>query len=296
MEETKMSFGENLQYLRKKEEITQEQLAERMDVSRQTISKWESDSTYPEMDKILALCEMFGCSMDGLLRGIVEETDLEDKGIYDSHMNVFNKKITGSICALITGAALTSIADGFGLGDAVEILIFFSIAIAAIVLLVVTGIQHEEFVKRHQYVHVVYSQEELDMAAHKFPLRMGIGIGLILFGALLAGVGDAFKLQDEVMGGIFLLLVAAGVYFLVYGGMDRDKYDVEKYNRANNPDSEQKKRDELLGKICGCIMILAVIVFLLLGCAKNAWNVAWVTFVIGGLLCGVVAIVLGQNK
>ena len=42
MEEIIMSFGENLQYYRKREEITQEQLAEKMEVSRQTISKWEA--------------------------------------------------------------------------------------------------------------------------------------------------------------------------------------------------------------------------------------------------------------
>ncbi|MCA5964098.1 helix-turn-helix domain-containing protein [Blautia sp. RD014234] len=46
-----MSFGENLQYYRKREEITQEQLAEKMEVSRQTISKWEAGTSYPEMEK-----------------------------------------------------------------------------------------------------------------------------------------------------------------------------------------------------------------------------------------------------
>ena len=48
-----MSLGENLQFLRKKNNITQEQLAEQLDVSRQSVSKWESDSSYPEMDKLL---------------------------------------------------------------------------------------------------------------------------------------------------------------------------------------------------------------------------------------------------
>ena len=52
-----MSFGENLQYYRKREEITQEQLAEKMEVSRQTISKWEAGTSYPEMEKILQLCD-----------------------------------------------------------------------------------------------------------------------------------------------------------------------------------------------------------------------------------------------
>lgn len=48
-----MSLGENLQFLRKRNDITQEQLAEKLNVSRQSVSKWESDTAYPEMDKLL---------------------------------------------------------------------------------------------------------------------------------------------------------------------------------------------------------------------------------------------------
>ena len=57
-------FGENLQFYRKKREMTQEQLAERLDVSRQTVSKWEAGTSYPEMEKILQLCELFSCEME----------------------------------------------------------------------------------------------------------------------------------------------------------------------------------------------------------------------------------------
>ena len=45
-----MSLAENLQYLRAREGVTQEQLAERLDVSRQSVSKWESGASFPEMD------------------------------------------------------------------------------------------------------------------------------------------------------------------------------------------------------------------------------------------------------
>ena len=45
-----MTFGENLQFLRKLRGMTQEDLAEKMDVSRQSVSKWESNAAYPEMD------------------------------------------------------------------------------------------------------------------------------------------------------------------------------------------------------------------------------------------------------
>ncbi|MBE6758493.1 MAG: helix-turn-helix domain-containing protein [Ruminococcaceae bacterium] len=71
-----MSFGKNLQFLRKmRNTMTQEDLAERMGVSRQTVSKWELDMAYPEMEKVLELCRLFSCTMDQLIR--------EDMGVYD---------------------------------------------------------------------------------------------------------------------------------------------------------------------------------------------------------------------
>lgn len=64
-----MSFGQNLQFLRKMHGgMTQEELAEKMVVSRQTISKWEMDSAFPEMEKAIGLCKLFSCSLDELLR------------------------------------------------------------------------------------------------------------------------------------------------------------------------------------------------------------------------------------
>ena len=71
-----MSFGRNLQFLRKmRNTMTQEDLAEKMGVSRQTVSKWELDMAYPEMEKVLELCRLFSCSMDQLIR--------EDMGTFD---------------------------------------------------------------------------------------------------------------------------------------------------------------------------------------------------------------------
>ncbi len=63
-----MSFGNNLQYLRKLKSMTQEDLSGKLNVSRQTISKWESDAAYPEMEKIFTLSDLFNISLDKLLR------------------------------------------------------------------------------------------------------------------------------------------------------------------------------------------------------------------------------------
>lgn len=54
-----MSFGKNLQYLRQlSKNMTQEALAEKLNVSRQTVSKWEMDTAKPEMDKALEICKV----------------------------------------------------------------------------------------------------------------------------------------------------------------------------------------------------------------------------------------------
>ena len=62
-----MSLGKNIQYLRKQKRITQEQLAERMSVTRQTVSKWEADEIIPELNKLVVLSDLFSCKLDALV-------------------------------------------------------------------------------------------------------------------------------------------------------------------------------------------------------------------------------------
>lgn len=63
-----MGLGKNIQYLRKQRKITQEQLAEMMSVSRQTISRWEADEVIPELGKLVALSDLFSCKLDALVK------------------------------------------------------------------------------------------------------------------------------------------------------------------------------------------------------------------------------------
>ena len=63
-----MSLGKNIQYLRKEKKITQEQLAEIMSVSRQTISRWEAEEIIPELNKLVALSDVFSCKLDTLVK------------------------------------------------------------------------------------------------------------------------------------------------------------------------------------------------------------------------------------
>lgn len=64
-----MSLGTNIQYLRKLNKLTQEQFAEKMDITRQTVSRWEADEVTPELNKLVEMCTMFSCNLDELVRG-----------------------------------------------------------------------------------------------------------------------------------------------------------------------------------------------------------------------------------
>lgn len=63
-----MSLGTNISYLRKQKKITQEQLAEKMKVTRQTVSRWESDEITPELSKLVGMSELFACRLDALVK------------------------------------------------------------------------------------------------------------------------------------------------------------------------------------------------------------------------------------
>ena len=66
-------LGENIRNLRKEDKMSQEQLAEKLDVSRQSVSLWENGQTTPSMDNIIAIANIFGVSTDVLLKDSVEE-------------------------------------------------------------------------------------------------------------------------------------------------------------------------------------------------------------------------------
>lgn len=291
-------FGENLQFYRKQRNLTQEQLAEQLEVSRQTVSKWESGVSYPEMDKILQLCDMFSCSMDVLMRKNAAESEMEDSDGYERHMEKSRKNITLGVTLLILGVAFYQLLSGFGWQEAVTDTLFFAVAIVAILVLVVAGMQDEAYRKMHPLIADFYTPEEIANFNEKFPIRIATGIGLILIGLLIAMNAEYFPLgagmKEEFYYGIFLSLVAVAVGVFVHTGLGKAKYDIAAYNKENS--KETKKENEKVGIWCGCIMIVAAIIFSVAGFVYNLWEVCWVVFPVGGMICGIAVLILKGRR
>ena len=90
-----MTLGEKISKLRKEYNYTQEQLADILDVSRQSISKWESDIAYPETEKLIELGKIFECSMDYLLKDEVAEKtgDSVSESYFTEKVTEISKKV-----------------------------------------------------------------------------------------------------------------------------------------------------------------------------------------------------------
>lgn len=94
-----MNLKENLRRIRKDNNLSQEQLAEKLGVSRQSVSKWENGEAYPEMDKVLQICKMFNLNIDELLNQDIKDVNevKQSKINIDKYVGDFLDYITKTI-------------------------------------------------------------------------------------------------------------------------------------------------------------------------------------------------------
>lgn len=111
-----MKFSEKLMSLRKEKGISQEELADKLNVTRQTISKWELDQTVPDMNKLIEMSKFFEISLDELINGV--ETSNSETTYKESSIEKNNRKI--SIKIFITGLILTLILCCIGFGKQIN--------------------------------------------------------------------------------------------------------------------------------------------------------------------------------
>lgn len=120
-----MNIADRIQYLRKQKGFSQEELADKVGVSRQAVSKWENEQSTPDLEKIIAMSDLFEVTTDYILKGIEPISDTSEKtikplyigfvlvfatiaGIWSSTANRFN--YDECILIILAGAAI-----GYGL-------------------------------------------------------------------------------------------------------------------------------------------------------------------------------------
>lgn len=327
-----MSFAENLQYLRRREKITQEELAEELDVSRQSVSKWETGEAFPETEKLIVLCDRFKVNMDDLVRGDIahgspenekdENTENEWKVYADDigfskHMDGFSLRISAGVFMILIGVALlltffavaqTAEKYYINLLGALGLVSLFLPVGGAVFLFIISGINHSEFVKAHGEAKNYFTKEQCAAFNKKFAIGIAVSVGLIIVAvtglAVSYTVLDYFAFSspevknfaDEMIVAAFMFVLAFPVGALCYLGIQHSKYDAAEYNRTNLKQYEKGKKEKLIGGIQSAIMLTATAVFLLLGFVWNLWHPGWVVFPIAALLGAVVSALMSINK
>ncbi len=299
-----MSLSENLQNLRKIKNMSQEELAEKLEVSRQAVSKWESGNGYPETEKIITICEIFNCSMDDLIKGKISSDIKSERNEYDLVMTKSAKGSSLGVGLILLGVSIMLTILGFacdeqtkeqlGLIGVIAILIG---VVAALPLFIITGAKVENFKKKNPKIANVYSEEEIEKGNAKYTVYIAAGISLILIGVvvmmLLLGL-KVFGEESTLPVAVLMYFITIGVLVLIYSGVMKDKFDIEKYNRENT--AEYKREENKIGKICGVIMMVVTIIFLLWGFLLDMWYINWVVYPVGGIICGIVATIIQKEK
>ena len=299
-----MSLGTNIQFYRKQKSMTQEGLAELMEVSRQTVSKWESDTAFPETDKLITLSDYFGCTLDELIKGDAEESFTEDVAGYDKEMNGFTKAICTGTVIVLAGVTLLLAAAGFGIENIATAVFMLFVAVGAAVF-IVSGIRHGYYVKENPNIKPFYSEKQKKAFKNKFPVYIASGVVIVLLGIIilitlqsLAGDAAASVMTEESFdafcAAILLLCVTVAAPLFIYGGMQYAKYDIEEYNKENSPD--KSFADKLMSAISGGIMLTATIVLFIMGFCFNNWQLCWIGYPIGAVLIGIVSGIINVVK
>ncbi len=303
-----MSIGTNILFFRKNLGMTQEEFAEMLSVSRQTVSKWESDSCYPEMEKILSMTEIFNCGLDTLVKGDAEKSIADDTCGYDGHSNRFIKKICTGIVLTMLGVCSMLLLDGFKINEYVAMSVFFLFLIPAASFFIIAGIQNDSFHNKNKIIPYFYKQSETEAFDKKFPVLIVTAISIVLAGliflfAVFAYYGEnAFDTDDKLSAvsmAVFLLFVTAGGTLAAYAGMMKSKYNIKEYNEDRNP-KLRSKASRIKGAVCGSIMLIAAAFFIItmfvyrgnINQGVSILNYSWLSFVIGGILCGIASAII----
>lgn len=133
-----MKIGDKLKNARLKKSMTQEEVAEKLFVSRQSISNWENNKTYPDIGNVIALSDLYQISLDELLKG----SDNFMKHLEESTNIVeSNKKLIFIIVIALIAMIVMALFTEF-LPEKVILISIFSLAV------IVTGLVYSEIIKR----------------------------------------------------------------------------------------------------------------------------------------------------
>lgn len=316
-----MTTAEKIIKLRKRQGWSQEELADKMGVSRQAVSKWESGQALPDLEKLLQLSALFEVSTDYLLKESVEE-EAEDTAAPKAEP----RRLTGEEAeAYLAGRRRAAVQIGFAtllcilspvalilLGAAASlpspmltetvagvvgfIALFLLVAIA-VAMFVYSGLKGEayRFIEKGEFILAAGVKDALidqrDAARGGYILGNVVAVCLCVLSPVPL-ILSTFMQNDMLTAaavGVLLLLVAIGVFLFIRCGVVNEA--VKRLLKEGEFAEGEKEKSRLKESIDTLYWCLIVAIYLTVSFTTHAWHITWLAFVIGGALSPLVDVI-----
>lgn len=325
-----MLLADKIVNLRKKNGMSQEELAEKMNVSRQAVSKWESAQSIPDLEKILQLGRLFGVTTDYLLKEEMEDEEFSGENASENirvvslaEANEFlaQRKDSSVKIAAATFMCILSVIPMLFLGALSEYLLLseniamaaglismFIIAAAAVGIFLYCGFKNApfEFLEKEPFETeygvkgmVKEKQKEYRSTYVKFNI---IGTCICVLSPIILFIG-AFSENELFMGimlSLFLITAGIGVIFFIVSGVRNES--MQKLLKEGDWTDSGKRKSSVRSRVGVIYWLLVTTIYLVLTFVSDSWQdytgnwhdyKTWLVWVIAGLLFPVVMIVCG---
>ena len=315
-----MILADKIIRLRKKNGWSQEELADRMNVSRQAVSKWEGAQTIPDLEKILQLSKLFGVTTDYLLKDEIEDEELADdarsdttvKRISIEEANAYieqRKKASLRIAlatlfcilspiALIVLSTLSELPDPIiteTTSGAVGLIVLFAFILCAVPIYIYCGFKNEPyaFLDKNIPFELEYGVRGMVTERKKKFRDTYIKLNIIatcvcIFSPIPLIISGFTENELLVIMMLALLLIVAGIgasIFIVAGVRNAS---MQKLLHEGEFTEEEKKRTGVKEVVGCCYWGILTAIFLVVSFLTNYWHLSWLIFAVGGVLFPIV--------
>ena len=309
---------------RKKNGWSQEDLAEMLDVSRQSVSKWEGAQSVPDLQKILKMAELFGVSTDYLLKdeietaenvssivedrsadNIIRKVSLEDASEYISLRKSILPVIGIGVVLCITSPVVLLLMSGLYNDRMIDISEGASVAIGLVFLFIQIGIAIFLFISRsgklgkYEYLEQERFEtgygvdgmvkEKLAASEPAATKALTAGVLMCVLGVVPLVICSVLNMPNFIivsMVCLLLLLVACAVYMFISICGVTASYKILLQTGDYSP--ERKRKEKKLAPFTRIYWLLVVFVFLAVSFLTMRWDRTWIIWAVSGILFAIV--------
>ena len=315
-----MILADKIIRLRKKNGWSQEELADKMNVSRQAVSKWESAQSIPDLEKILQLGALFSVTTDYLLKDEIEEEEFSN----DSSSDTTVKKISieeantyleqrksaswrialATFLCILSPIALIVLTTLSGLpnpiitettASAVGLIVLFAFILCAVPIYIYCGFKNEPyaFLDKNIPFELEYGVKGLVTEKKNAFRPTYIAYNIIATCVCIFSVVPLVLLsfsENEVLVAVALalLMIIAGIgagMFIVAGTQNAS---MQKLLKEGDFTEKEKKRTSVKEIVGFCYWGILTAIYLAVSFLNNQWHLSWIIFAVGGILFPVV--------